>query len=151
MSIEKRRFIRFSLDVPAFRYTDKGEEMEIMIRQISVGGCLVELDDTIFTGDEFRLEIPLPNKNRLPVLSKAIYRFNGHEVGVKFHDITQFEQELIASIISENLESEGLPVLVDPFTQPPRFVQEMKPKGSEIENQRLKKEEKVDEVVATEA
>lgn len=122
MSIEKRRFIRFSLDIPAKRYAEKGEVVETMVQQISVGGCMLGHEEPIFPGDEFRMELTLPNKNRLPVTCKAIYKFEGRGIGIKFHEICQFEQELLAEVISSNLEKEGLPLLVDPFTQPPMFI-----------------------------
>lgn len=126
MTIEKRRFIRFSLDIPAFRCNEDEEKADIMIKQISIGGCLVELDTYIHTGDEARIEIPLPNKNRLPLPVKVIYRTNEKTVGVSFQNISQFEQELVGNIISDKLESEGLPVLVNPFTQPPRYAEQQK-------------------------
>mgnify|MGYP001187791279 FL=1 len=124
MTIEKRRFIRFSLDIPAFRFAEKGEEIQVMIRQLSVGGCQADWDESVFSDDEFRLEFPLPNKNRLPLTGKVIYRLPGKWIGIKFEGISQFEQELIARIISDNLESAGLPLLVDPFTAPPGYVGE---------------------------
>lgn len=122
MSIEKRRFIRFSLDIPVKRYAEKGQTFETMIQQISVGGCMLGPDEPIFPGDEFRMEMTLPNGNRLPVACKAIYKFEGRGIGIKFHDICQFEQELLAEVISQNLEKEGLPLLVDPFAQPPMYI-----------------------------
>lgn len=124
MTIEKRRFIRFSLDIPSFRFAENGNEIEVMIRQLSVGGCQVDWDDSDFTDDDFRLEFPLPNKNRLPLKGKVIYRLPGKWLGIKFEDISQFEQELIAVIISDSLEKAGLPLLVDPFTAPPGYVGE---------------------------
>ena len=124
MTIEKRRFIRFSLDIPSFRFAENGYEKEVMIRQLSVGGCQVDWDDSDFTDEIFRLEFPLPNKNRLPLTGKVIYRLPGKWVGIKFEEISQFEQELIAVIISDSLEKAGLPLLVDPFTAPPGYVGE---------------------------
>lgn len=124
MTIEKRRFIRFTLDIPALCFSANGEEIEVMIRQLSVGGCQADWNESIFSGDIFRIEFQLPNKNRLPLTGKVIYRLQGKWVGVKFDEITQFEQELIARIISDNLESAGLPLLVDPFTVPPGYVAE---------------------------
>lgn len=148
MSIEKRRFIRFSLDIPAIRFNNDGEPIHIMINQISVGGCLLDWEDSICAGDEFRLEILLPNKNYLPLSGKAIYRFNGQGIGIKFTNISQFEQELIAGIISENLESAGLPVLVDPFTQPPQFVEENR--KNNLFTKRQEEEDLLEKVIATE-
>lgn len=119
MSIEKRRFIRFSLDLPAVYFKNDGETVKTLIQQISIGGCLTEWDAGVLTGDQFRLEIELPNKNRLPLYCKALYKFEGKGIGAKFLGITRFEQELISSIISHSLASDGLPLLVDPFTEPP--------------------------------
>jgi len=150
MSIEKRRFIRFSLDIPAFRFTKENMPTEIMVRQISIGGCLAELDENILTGDEFRLEFTLPNKNRLPLYGKAIYQFAEKGIGIKFNDITQFEQELLGKIISDSLETEGLPLLVDPFTQPRRMERKDAEPVNEALAKKIKEDELVEEVIATE-
>src|SRR5687767_13404972 len=104
MSIEQRRFIRFSLDIPAFYHKNNGEVARTFIRQVSISGCLAEWDENIFTGDQFRLELELPNKNRLPLLCKVLYKFPGKGIGSKFLDVTLFEQELIGQIISQTLE-----------------------------------------------
>lgn len=124
MTIEKRRFIRFSLDIPAFLMGEEGDEVRAMIRQLSVGGCQADWSDNLFLKDEFRLEFPLPNKNRLPLTAKVIYRLPGRWIGIKFEGICKFEQELLAQIISDSLNSAGLPLLVDPFTAPPGYVEE---------------------------
>ena len=118
MSIEQRQHIRFSLDIPAIRFTKYGESIETTLGQISIGGCLAEWDDSVYVGDEFRVLIQLPNKNFLPLTCKAIYRFVDNGIGAKFVNITQFEQELIGKIISRNLEKQGLPLQVSPFSQP---------------------------------
>ena len=149
MSVEKRRFIRFSLDIAITRITENGNIFPSFIRQVSVGGCLADWEDSIFEGDQFRIEIQLPNKNKLPLMCKAIYRFVGKGIGLKFHEITQFEQELLAQIISENLESEGLPVLVDPFTQPPKFGDQNDTEKDPVHQKRIEEEEMVDEAIAT--
>ena len=77
---------------------------------------------TVRPGDEFRMEIELPNKNYLPLSCKALYRFDHTGIGVKFTDICEFEQELISKVISHKLELEGVPLQIDPFTLPPTFV-----------------------------
>lgn len=122
MSISQRRFIRFSLDIPAIRQRINGESVDTLLHQISIGGCLIALDDKVFVGDEFRLEINLPNGNRLPLHCRALYKFPGQGIGAKFLEISEFEQELLADIISESLEKEGLPLQVDPFAHPPSFI-----------------------------
>ena len=150
MSIENRRFIRFSLDIPVTRFTENGRPIPTYIRQISVGGCMTDWEEDVYAGDEFRIEMQLPNKNRLPLMCKAIYRYTGKGIGIKFQDVSQFEQELIAQIISENLENEGLPVLVDPFTQPPKFTEQaLKNDEIEAKEKRMQEEEMIEEAIAT--
>ena len=70
------------------------------------------------------MEIELPNGNYLPLPCKALYRFDHTGIGVKFTDITQFEQELISKIIAARLDEEGVPLQIDPFHQPPTFIDE---------------------------
>ncbi len=115
MSIEKRQHVRFSLDIPAIRYTKYGEASEILLSQISIGGCLSEWDENVYLGDEFRLLIQLPNKNFLPLTCKVLYKFEGNGIGAQFLTITRFEQELLSKIITQSLEQQGLPIHVDPF------------------------------------
>lgn len=124
MSISQRQHIRFSLDIPAIIYTKFGEKQETLLQQISIGGCFTGWEENIYIGDEFRMEIELPNKNYLPLYCKAMYRFDHTGIGVKFVDICEFEQELISKIIEHRLDIEGVPLQVDPFVVPPTFVAE---------------------------
>jgi hypothetical protein len=124
MSINQRKHIRFSLDIPATLVNKYGDRQDTLLQQISIGGCFTDWEDGIFAGDEFRLEIELPNKNRLPLACKAIYRFEDTGIGMTFTDISEFEQELISSIISDRLVKEGLPGEIDPFAQPARTIEE---------------------------
>lgn len=145
MSIEQRRHIRFSLDIPAVRYTKYNEAVETVLNQISIGGCLLEWDDAVYVGDEFRLLVRLPNRNFLPLACKALYRFEDNAVGAKFLDITRFEQELITKIIAQNLENQGLPLQVDPFAQPKKSTFDSAPK---ITDNRRKREEILDDILS---
>lgn len=122
MSIEKRRFIRFSLDIPALLYRKSGAAIGTVIRNVSVGGCMIEWDENIFPGESFRIEIELPNKNRLPLLCKALYKYPVRGIGAKFIDVSQFEQALLGQIISQSLEDDGVSLSVDPFAVPPTYV-----------------------------
>ena len=124
MSINQRQHIRFSLDIPAVIYSKFGETRETRLEQISIGGCFTGWEENIYVGDEFRMEIQLPNKNYLPLQCKALYRFDHTGIGVKFTDICEFEQELISKIIAHKLEIEGVPLQLDPFTLPSTFVTE---------------------------
>ncbi|MBK9215412.1 MAG: PilZ domain-containing protein [Chloracidobacterium sp.] len=122
MSINQRKHIRFSLDIPAFIYSKFGERQETLLQQISIGGCFTGWEENIYIGDEFRMEIQLPNGNYLPLHCKALYRFEHTGIGIKFLDISEFEQELISKIIAHKLDEEGVPLQVDPFELPPTFV-----------------------------
>ena len=124
MSISQRKHIRFSLDIPAIIYTKYSEPQETRLEQISIGGCFTGWEENIYIGDEFRMEIELPNKNYLPLHCRALYRFEHTGIGVKFIGITEFEQELISRIIAHKLEAEGVPLQIDPFTLPPTFIAE---------------------------
>jgi hypothetical protein len=137
MSINQRQHIRFSLDIPAIIYTKFGERQETRLEQISIGGCFTGWEENIYVGDEFRIEIELPNKNYLPLNCRALYRFDHTGIGVKFIDICEFEQELISRIIANKLENEGVPLQIDPFTMPPTFVgDEPSPRITDIRQKR---------------
>ena len=120
MGIEQRQHIRFSIDIPAVRHTAHGEKFDVELQQISIGGCLLNFDENLSAGDEFRMLIQLPNGNWLPLCCKAIYEMKDNGIGVKFIEVTRFEQQLLSKIISANLEQSGLPLQVDPFSQPPK-------------------------------
>ncbi len=151
MSINQRQHIRFSLDIPAIRYTKFGEKQEILLHQISIGGCLLEWDENLLTGDVFRLEIQLPNRNWLPLVCKVLYKFEDNGIGAKFIDITRFEQELVGKIISFAMQKEGLPVQVDPFASPPKFGEEMRKKEPTITDSRKQKDEILEKIMSSDS
>lgn len=124
MSIPQRQYIRFSLDLRVRIYDNYGQRREAGLTQVSIGGCFIDWDDEILVGDEFRMEMPLPDGNFLPLACKAIYRFEDMGIGIKFLDISQFEQQFISKIIEKRLEDEGVPLQIDPFNVPPRFINE---------------------------
>lgn len=149
MSIEQRRHIRFSLDIPAVRVDENGEKHPVLLHQISIGGCLVSEDNRIFTGDEFRVLLRLPNGNFLPLTCKALYKFTGTGIGAKFLEITEFEQQLLADVISQTLEAEGLPLQVDPFAHPPKQIyQHAATEEEKLADPRLEKEEIVEKILS---
>lgn len=124
MSINQRQHIRFSLDIPATLVTAHGERQETTLQQISIGGCFTDWDENIYTGDEFRVEVDLPNGNALPLRGKAVYRFENTGIGVRFVDINEFEQRLISKIVAHHFERHGVPLPVDPFKIPSKFIGE---------------------------
>ena len=124
MSINQRKHVRFSLDIPAVLITKYGERQHTLLQQISIGGCFTDWEENIYAGDEFRLEIELPNKNRLPLNCKAVYRFEDTGIGVKFLNISEFEQSLVSKIIADRMDAEGVPLSVSPFDEPKTFKAE---------------------------
>jgi hypothetical protein len=151
MSIDKRQHIRFSFDIPAIRYTRFGEKREILLHQISIGGCLLEWDENVFNGDVFRLEIQLPNKNWLPLTCKVLYKFENNGMGAQFLDITKFEQELVAKIISHTFSREGLPAEIDPFAQPSKFNDRTQKSEPAIIDSRKQQDEILEKIMSSEA
>jgi hypothetical protein len=147
MSIEQRRHVRFSLDIPAVRYSKYGEKIETVINQISIGGCLVETEDNIFVGEEFRLEVQLPNKNWLPLYCKVLYKTEDVGLGAKFLNITRFEQELLAKIISHSLEASNLPLQINPFQNTAKLRQN---REAQISDARIRKEEILEQILSNE-
>lgn len=149
MSRSQRQHIRFSLDLPAVRHSKFGDRQEVLLQQISIGGCLLEWDDSILTGEVFRLEIQLPNGNWLPLTCKVLYKFEDNGLGAKFIDITQFEQSLIGKIISSQLTQAGLPMQVDPFAQPPTF-NESKRREPSMTDLRKQQDEMLEKIMSSE-
>ena len=141
MSATQRKHTRFSLEIPALIVSKHGERQETVLQQISIGGCFTGWEENIFTGDEFRMEIPLPNGNRLPLACRAVYRFENTGVGVKFIDISQFEQSLVSKIITSKLAAEGLPLHIDPLSQPaPVGVAQQQPAAAFADERRSREE-----------
>lgn len=148
MSINQREHIRFSLDIPATLVTKHGEKQETLLQQISIGGCFTDWEENIYTGDEFRLEIELPNKNRLPLKCKAVYRFEDTGIGVRFIDISGFEQRLVSKIVAHHFDQVGVPMSIDPFKQPSKFIGE--DDYPQITDRRRDRERILEEVMSSE-
>ncbi|MCE7962348.1 MAG: hypothetical protein DYH05_07590 [Acidobacteria bacterium ACB1] len=86
--------------------------------------------------------------NYLPLWCKALYRFDDTGLGVRFLNLSQFERELISSIITHRLDEEGVPVQVDPFHTPPSFLNEHpNPRVTDI---RAKADSILDKIMAPE-
>jgi hypothetical protein len=144
MSINQRKHIRFSLDIPATLISKFGERHETTLQQISIGGCFTDWEENVYTGDEFRLEIPLANGNKLPLRCKALYKFENTGVGVQFVEITQFEQDLIAKLIEKRLEDLGLSLDIDAFKRPSQFIEDDEsPKITDLRESKDKMLEKI--------
>lgn len=122
MSSDHRRYIRFSLSFQARKLQENEQITPIRISQISIGGCLIDWDERVNVGESVRIELQLSNGNWLPLNCKILYRMPESALGVKFMDITKFEQELIAKEIQKSLEAKDLPY-ESPFATPIEYVQ----------------------------
>jgi hypothetical protein len=127
-------------------YRKSGERLLTATQQISVGGCLTSWDEEFYPGDEFRLELELPNGNRLPLTCRVVYCFDESGIGAKFVDITKFEQSLIAKTITARLEMDGLPMPIDAFETPPNF--DDVEVALKVPTERQKFEDKLEEIMA---
>lgn len=123
VSYESRQFIRFNITLQARRQVMDDRISPILIKQISLGGCMVEWDENGVIGEKLRVEVLLPNGNWLPLTGKVLYRMPENGLGIKFQEITQFEQELLANLIQIQMEKKGLPYQ-NPFALPEVFKPE---------------------------
>jgi hypothetical protein len=122
MRVERRKYSRFSFVQLAERETVFHAFVKIRVWETSVGGCFVEWFEDARLGDEFRLKMRLPNGNFVPLVCKIIYRFTGIGVGVKFLELTKFEQDLVAEIIKFEMRRQ-FKTEVEPFAPPEKFYE----------------------------
>ncbi len=117
VSNESRQYIRFFITLQARRQLYGDRISPVLIKQISLGGCMVEWDENASIGEKIRIEVLLANGNWLPLIGKVLYRMPENGLGIKFQEITQFEQELLANLIQKQMERRGLPY-ENPFGLP---------------------------------
>lgn len=122
MSSDQRRFIRFPLILQARRHVENGETTPFVIREIGLGGCLTDWIEMSYVGEKGRIEILLQNGNWFPVTAKILYRIPGKHVGMKFLDMTLFEQEVIANLIVAVAEKQKMQI-ENPFAIPEKHLQ----------------------------
>ena len=108
MLTERRKYQRYPLTLTTQKTEENGTVTELRILEMSVGGCFLQWFAGAELGDNFRLKIPLLNRNFLPVFCKVIYRFPNKGIGIKFVNLTKFEQDLIAEIIFAHVRNENL-------------------------------------------
>jgi PilZ domain len=117
VSSETRQYIRFYITLQARRKIFGAGISPVLVKQISLGGCMVEWDENVSIGDKIRIEVLLANGNWLPLIGKVLYRMPENGLGIKFQEITQFEQEILADLIQKQMERRGLPY-ENPFALP---------------------------------
>ena len=117
MSKERRKHERFPLNIIAKRQTADQGEVDLLVQELSVGGCFTKWFEEAAPGYTFRAKFPLVNGGWLPLVCRVRYRYMTVGVGIQFVDITYAEQEPLAEIIMNHLWREGLPEK-DPFAPP---------------------------------
>lgn len=117
MSTSQRQYTRFALDVEARVRTAAGERVEAAIADLSLGGCLFEGVWVEAAGERFGVEIRLPNGNWLPLECVRV-RCEDDAVAVQFTDVTLFQQDLLASVISHASRKAGIPERTDLLAAP---------------------------------
>lgn len=117
MSKERRKYERFSLRIIAKRITEGGREVDLEVKELSVGGCFVKWFEEAAPGYTFEAKFPLVNNSWTLLQCKVRYRYMTLGVGIQFIDITYGEQELLAELIMNHLWREGLPEK-NPFDPP---------------------------------
>jgi hypothetical protein len=122
MSENQRKYVRFPITLQARKNSGDGETFPFVIREIGLGGCLTDWIEMSYVGEKGRMEILLQNGNWFPVNVKILYRIPDRHIGMKFLDLTLFEQEVIADLITGISEKQNVAVQ-NPFTQPPPLVQ----------------------------
>jgi hypothetical protein len=122
MSENQRKYLRFPITLQARRNSSDGETFPFVIREIGLGGCLCDWIEMSYVGQKSRMEILLQNGNWFPVNVKILYRIPDRHVGMKFLDLTLFEQEVIASLITGVSEKQKVEIQ-NPFAEPPPLIQ----------------------------
>ena len=84
MTDDKRRFTRIFFNVQAFLTVDEVVHAVDRIANLSVGGCLLEIDERFPLGSDCRFTIPLPGVEPGVEVVGEIVRIGKGEVSVKF-------------------------------------------------------------------
>lgn len=105
---QSQRHQKYEITLFGQRADENGSFVRLRILELSIFGCFIEWFPNVQLGESFRLKIPLANGNALPIQCKVIYRFPNNGIGVKFLDLTQFEQDLIVELIFINLSQKNL-------------------------------------------
>lgn len=69
------------------------------LADLSLGGCYVESLAQVSVGEVVRFEIETPTGRRLPLRGEVVYHHPHLGFGVHFVNLSDLEQEMLASII----------------------------------------------------
>jgi hypothetical protein len=117
----QRKYIRFPLTLQARRLDENGDSHAFLLREIGLGGCLIDWIENSYVGERTRIELLLNNGNWFPVNVKVLYRIPEKHLGLKFIDMTLFEKEVVSKLITEAADAQNLQI-ENPFAKPQEFV-----------------------------
>jgi hypothetical protein len=104
MAAEKRRFSRIAFNVRARLSAGEKEYQVARIINLSVGGCLLEIQDDLPLGAECTFTILLPRMAPGVEVIGEINRAGGDEVSLKFTRITPENLVHLQNIIRYNAD-----------------------------------------------
>ena len=117
MSTPQRQYTRFTLEIEARIRTAAGERVEAVVSDIGLGGCFFEGLWVEAAGERFSVEIRMPNGNWLPIDCERVRQEDGG-VGVRFIEVTLFQQDLLAGVIATAARKAGIPERTDLLAAP---------------------------------
>lgn len=117
MSTAQREFTRFAVFIEARIRTANDERVSAVIGDIGLGGCFFDGLWVEAAGEKFGVELRMPNGNWLPIECERVRQEDGG-VGVKFIDVTLFQQDLLAGVIADAARKAGIPERTDLLAAP---------------------------------
>lgn len=121
------------MEVEARIRPDSGERVGAVVSDISLGGCFFEGLWVEAAGEAFSVELRMPNGNWLPLECERV-RCEDGGVGVRFTDVTLFQQELLAKVISAAAAKAGVPEKTDLLAAPMPIHNLIRIRGGKVED-----------------
>ena len=103
MPQEKRQAPRLRTNLRTF-WEVGAERHEGVVLNLSVTGCFVVTPAEVPIGSVVRVEVGQPNLLHMTLEGKAVHFLKGRGFGVRFKDVTQTQQILLAKLIQKLLE-----------------------------------------------
>lgn len=97
--------------------TAAGERVEVAVPDIGLGGCFFEGLWVEAAGERFGVELRMPDGNWLPLDCERVRQEDGG-VGVRFVDVTLFQQDLLARVLAAAARKAGIPERTDLLAAP---------------------------------
>jgi len=104
--MDLRRQQRFTVRLHSILSGPRREEWVGTVMNLSKGGCLVEIDEQVYSGMQVSLRLEVPGDTTPILVARAAVRWNrGRGVGVGFITVDQSHQERLDQFL-ERLKQE---------------------------------------------